>query len=91
MMEQLDGRDQKKSKKHSKKHASVSSPVILERRNIPEAELDQSLQRLYFNYFDDEVKKRSHKKEIDIENVFKKDKKEKKKQRESMQSFAGEV
>jgi hypothetical protein len=43
---------------------------------------------LYFNYFDDEVKKKPHKKDIDIENVFKKEKKEKKK-RESMQSFAG--
>ncbi len=79
---------QKKSKKHSKKHASVSSPVILERRVIPEAELDMGQKRLYFNYFDDEVKKKPHKKDIDIENVFKKEKKEKKK-RESMQSFAG--
>ncbi len=45
--------------------------------------------RLYFNYFDDEIKKKPHKKDIDIDNVFKKEKKEKKKQRESMQSFAG--
>jgi hypothetical protein len=31
---------EKKSKKHSKKHASVNSPVILERRVIPEGELE---------------------------------------------------
>lgn len=82
---------QKKSKKHhnSKKHASVNSPVILERRVLPEAELDMGQKRLYFNYFDDEVKKKPHKKDLDIENVFKKDKKDKKKSRESMQSFAG--
>jgi autotransporter translocation and assembly factor TamB len=80
---------QKKSKKHSKKHASINSPVILERRVISEAELDVGQQRLFFNYFDDEVKKKPHKKETDIENVLKKEKKEKKRQRESMQSFAG--
>jgi hypothetical protein len=44
---------------------------------------------LFFNYFDDEARKKPHKKEIDIENVFKKEKKDKKRTRESMQSFAG--
>lgn len=82
----MDLRDKKSSKK--KKQTSVTSPIVLERRIIPEVELDQSMQRFYFNYFDDELKKKPHKKELDIENVFKKDKKEKKKQRESMQSFA---
>ncbi len=83
MVDQMDQKDKKTgSKKSSKKPTSVTSPVVLERRIIPEGELEPSQQnkRFYFNYFDDEIKRRLHKKEHESENtLFKKEKKDKKK------------
>jgi hypothetical protein len=63
----------------------VPSPIVIQRRVIEDIEFD--LPQRFFNYFDDEVKKKSHKKD-ESESKEKKDKKEKKK-RENMQSFAG--